>query len=720
MTEQEDGSDPPPPTLSWEDKAREEQQRYLELLGTREYDSYRRRMPSICNLLLNGFCKCHEDDDGMCDNESEMVALRTKIGFALCGQPTTIPSEENCFTGYSGDKLKTISKVFDQIVNRQHRNTVLMGTIFISLEKMDGSDVLSIPIFRIPNPDIQEEYWFVDPSGRLYKNWNDFLQNNKLYKSKCCFPKDGVYGGDSEGKVEVDFGLTPASTLTGKVISYVDTAATVGSIAAGICMFFPPMALPSAAACGVVSFYSTVRGSMELADRSTHGQSLTDREAGRQWLSLAGTALGLGSAGGMAAVKIMTREGRVVSTIVTNFVTGLSVSSGVANGINILENAWTIKEQEEWLSLQGFQLAVSVLFFAHSLANFRTARSVVVETQTQVLNDHSAGLSRRQRNLFAGMQRDTLNVEPDPIIGRAKIIKDLNHISNKSEFFGQILKSNKQARKNDQPVQRFKFGNLVQGTQDGPINQAVQTSSPAQNVFLRQTTAFSPLEPTQFKNVSPRYLRPHEPALVTEIRGCLQGFSSCDIGVFLNLLNEVCERFKYGRLCMSAIRIVIDMYNCRNASEAMYILKNVMAFWDELVENYKDWRSRSRAPETESDNNECEDSGNLPLDVEEIMDEIVGDVDFIPEHFYHLGSIEMEEEVYHFPVDHLEWGAEGELAPEDYVLIAQNSFGTSTQSCNIMHQGNTANVFLEHHGLVKIISSVKQQIIILKKFKKLE
>lgn len=718
MAESEEVPSGPLPASSWESNARQEQQDFFEVLGTCMYNSYRRRMPSICNLLLSGFCKCHEGD-GMCVNECEMVALKMKIGFAMCGPPTSASSDENCFTGYTKDKFNCILKVFNQITKRQHSDKILISIIFISLEADDKSsnNVFNLPIFRIPNPNIEGECCFIDPAGRFYRDWNDFLKNNKLPKSECCYPKDGIYSGDSQGKVELCFGLTPAATLGAKILGGVDTTATIGTVVAGVCTFFPPVAVPGAAACGVAALYSMVRGSIELADRSRHGQSLTDREAARQWLALAGSSLGLGSAGGMAAVKLMTREGIVVSNIISRIVTGLTVSSAAVNGISIVESGMTIVEQEEWISLQSLQLVVSVVFFAHSVINFKTARSLIEQTQNQVLNDHSSGLSKRQRNLFAGMQKETLNVEQDPIIGRAKIIRELNHISNKSEFFGQILRSNKEARKNAQPVQKFKFGDF--GAQDGSVHQG-QTSLP-QNVFLRPAAAINalPMEATSLCNTNPRYVRPHEPALVTQIRTWLQVIPQTDLYAMFNMLSQICEKFPYGRFCMSALRIVCDIYNCRTPSEAVYIIKSVLRFWEELVEEYRRTHQSRESDDSQADKNVTEDSENQQSDTEEIMNGVVEDVDFIPEHFYSLGSIDMEEEVYHFPVDHQNWGENGELTPDEYIVIAQNSFGSDSQCCNIMHQGSTANVYVEHYGLVKITSSVKDQIIILKKFKKL-
>jgi hypothetical protein len=67
---------------------------------------------------------------------------------------------------------------------------------------------------------------FVDSSCRVYKDWDDFLGNNQLPEGTYCYPRRGVYDGDENDKVILEFGQTPASNLTNKLFSVLDTAST--------------------------------------------------------------------------------------------------------------------------------------------------------------------------------------------------------------------------------------------------------------------------------------------------------------------------------------------------------------------------------------------------------------------------------------------------------------------------------------------------------------
>lgn len=407
--------------FQWEASVKRRQQKYFQWLGDREFDAYRRRLPSICMLLLKGMCKCHEgDNDGFLINNSEINALKRNIGFAVFGEPNEQPSQDNTFTGYSKKQVKVIETIFDQILKLQKGDKILMSVIFVSLNiQCQDGNVVDFPVFRIPK--INETgvgYSFIDFQGRIYQSWDNFISNNKLPKAKWSYPQNGVYSGNSEGEVELCFGVTPETKLGKRVLKTMDTTTSILSVGTGVGVFFPPVALPCVVTCGAISLYSIVRGSCELADRGKHGQSLKDRESFSQWLSVAGSALGLGSSGGTLAIRTMMKEGKVVSTVICDVVTGINASSMLVNGVGIAENALAIKEAEEWNALQSFQLIASVLFFAHSVVNFKTARAIVAECQIQDFKDNSEVLFKN-------------NLEQ-------KNIRDLTHISNKPDFLSQI------------------------------------------------------------------------------------------------------------------------------------------------------------------------------------------------------------------------------------------------------------------------------------------
>lgn len=690
----------------WKDQAQQQQQEFFMCFGDCLFDSYRRRIPSICNLLLDGLdCKCLSGDtDGYYENGAEMNILRRKIGFAIFRQPEEEPNENNKFTGYPKDKLYLIEDIFLKIVKHQRGNEVLMALVFVSLQinERDGG-VLNCVVFRIPHPTIKDEFYFVDCMGRLYQGWNDFLNNNKLPGARWCYPKDGVYCGDQDGLVEVGFGKTPAARFSGKLLNAVDTASCFISIGAGIGVFFPPVAAVCAGTGIGMAAYGVIRGSVELADRGKHGQSLKDREAFRHWIALAGATLGAGSAGGLAAVRLYARGGEELTNLVSRIVNVLNLSSMFVNGVSIVEGLVTLVEQREWNALQCFQAVTSLVFFAHSVVNFKTARSVYHETQTQILEDHSASLSKKQRKVFTGMQKETLAGESDPMVGRAKIIKDLNHISNKNEFFARILRSNKEARRNSEPVQKMKFSGEH-------VSQEIQSSSFQNVVTMRPTGGFTSLLP-QDASLSTNFVNPHEPALFTGIKQALSKcvLSSADMNKLLSVVDVVCRKWKYGQKFMWALRIVIDLYNCNSVLQACRLIEELMEFAKSLWNDLRGARSSHQGEEgspPESDQ----------WDEDTDMSTIVDDINFIPNL---LCSSDMKEDIFHVPLDHRSWDSNGALTPEEYVTIGQNIFGILNLECgNFMYENGTASVYFEHVGLVTITSYVEDQKIVVKKFEK--
>ena len=71
----------------------------------------------------------------------------------------------------------------------------------------------------------------------MYKDWDDFLNNNQLPKCTYCYPKGGVYDGDHKDKVYLQFGKTPAANAGSVLCSVLDTASTVVMVSsAGSCV----------------------------------------------------------------------------------------------------------------------------------------------------------------------------------------------------------------------------------------------------------------------------------------------------------------------------------------------------------------------------------------------------------------------------------------------------------------------------------------------------
>ena len=76
----------------------------------------------------------------------------------------------------------------------------------------------------------------MDSNCRVYKDWDDFLNNNQLPKCTYSYPRKGVYDGDDNDKVYLEFGKTPAAKLGNVVCSALDTASTVVMVSSAGCV----------------------------------------------------------------------------------------------------------------------------------------------------------------------------------------------------------------------------------------------------------------------------------------------------------------------------------------------------------------------------------------------------------------------------------------------------------------------------------------------------
>jgi hypothetical protein len=74
----------------------------------------------------------------------------------------------------------------------------------------------------------------VDMNCRVYEDWNDFLNNNQLPKCTYCYPRGGVYDGDDNDRVYLEFGKTPAAKAGSLVCSALDTASTVVMVSSAV------------------------------------------------------------------------------------------------------------------------------------------------------------------------------------------------------------------------------------------------------------------------------------------------------------------------------------------------------------------------------------------------------------------------------------------------------------------------------------------------------
>ncbi|XP_049815494.1 uncharacterized protein LOC126262733 isoform X2 [Schistocerca nitens] len=146
--------------------------------------------------------------------EKGLTILRRKVGYAFFGPPTKWPDLRNGYTGYSGNRLETVKAVASCLIELNgkktsgNRDQLDMAFVFVFVDYRD--EVLQFPVFRVRMSE--SECNFVDANCRVYSTWNNFLETNELPPGRCCWPLNGVYCGDAQGNVQVEWGVTPGTT----------------------------------------------------------------------------------------------------------------------------------------------------------------------------------------------------------------------------------------------------------------------------------------------------------------------------------------------------------------------------------------------------------------------------------------------------------------------------------------------------------------------------
>ncbi|XP_034239570.1 uncharacterized protein LOC117644328 [Thrips palmi] len=371
----------------WKEEAQKKQQLYL----LSQPFHFRDVLQSICVLLKHQCKHCSKHDDGMYPNNAEMNALKQLVGTLLFGKPKDPALPENSFTvtGFNKDQMKEINIVFTELVKGISDNCIEIAIIWISLfQGGKNKEPVDTPVFRVPGLNKQDtQYNFVDLLGRRYNDWKDFVSNNKLPPSQCYCPLDGIYTSDEKGEVKIFLDSTPAAKVPAKILRVTDFLGAGIGMGAGVGLLFcPPAFIACAVASGVVSAYGVVRSSVTLADRGNHNQSIKDKEAFKQWVSLVGSILGLGTSGALVVCKVLAAEGKLVSEVVPAVMDGLKCVNNIVSGIGAVDHVLELQRRGMPLDpLQSFQLAAHLMLLMACAGSESMVRIVIEYARVRVM-----------------------------------------------------------------------------------------------------------------------------------------------------------------------------------------------------------------------------------------------------------------------------------------------------------------------------------------------
>ena len=407
----------------WKADARASQQNFSNLLGDRSWDRF--QIPQDTKLLSD------------------------KISFAFFGPPT----DEGISKGHQVDHVHWLRDKCMQYCTKGKERDVYLAFIFVSALK--GDVKLTYPLMRLKKGDgkVMADSYFSDHSGRVYQNWQGFLDDNIFDGFWICVPKDGQYPFGDE--VVLDY---INQTERGDILSKLDSMSTGTnmvtsvSMSAGVLMtMFPPTAWLGGVIIAVstvvgtpAAAYGTARGVGKLVDRSKHGQSISlrDPEARGYWINSAAALLSVGQ---IASTKVLTsaaKFGGVTNTGFRAVSTALNVTCLTVSGFGVINSFYLVSQKDEVTALDVLQLTSSVFFFTHATVNFKTASGIIKDAQRKTIAAERENLSTEHHKVFDKLQQGHKEtVEPGKVHemhGNAAFIRDIKVIKDKGDFLSNF------------------------------------------------------------------------------------------------------------------------------------------------------------------------------------------------------------------------------------------------------------------------------------------
>ena len=197
---------------------------------------------SSCREQHTEYYKLLGKYEWMLHKATEHKYLKMKIAYALFG-PCMSPSKK---------QQRDINKMFELIQESKkcHRNKQDIWASFLYVNCKAGDNCFQVPVIRVPECDVMPDHpnsdIFIDSSFRVYRSWQDFLDNNRLPDCLMCYPHNGRYLM-AYGELQLGQQVSPEGRTGAKVLKGVDittTVAQVASVGFGVTALFVPIAWP--------------------------------------------------------------------------------------------------------------------------------------------------------------------------------------------------------------------------------------------------------------------------------------------------------------------------------------------------------------------------------------------------------------------------------------------------------------------------------------------
>ena len=217
---------------------------------------------------------------------------------------------------YEGKNLEPIEHITTKIIEECNGSKEVFLTI-LPISFFYSGSLITLPLFRykVDTEEVTEEKIekFMDHTGRVYVDFEDWLKNNTLPAVKLLYPRDGKLRKlCKEVEFQVDCVLEDSAEMRRpvKTLLACDIASGALGIIAGIgaTVLTGGLALAALGAVGATATYGVGRTGFRLHDRIAHKESVNpfnNLEAFWLWLGLGADVITFGTIGA-ASAKFLT------------------------------------------------------------------------------------------------------------------------------------------------------------------------------------------------------------------------------------------------------------------------------------------------------------------------------------------------------------------------------------------------------------------------------
>uniref|UniRef100_A0A1A9ZH12 DUF4781 domain-containing protein n=1 Tax=Glossina pallidipes TaxID=7398 RepID=A0A1A9ZH12_GLOPL len=355
---------------------------------------------------------------------------------------------------------------------------------------------------------------YVDEAGRVYQNWESYIEENILPPGSMVVPRRGIYTLDNKGSVILDMYTRRPRALSMQAANKASAAVSLGAACVPLAALALPIAAPIMACAGIIAVaagtFSTAICSASLVDRCMHEQSisLTDQQARGNWLSVAGGLIGATTVGATSYMTSAAAAGTATAEleILVNSMNVTSIvlsGSGLANGI--LDLILKYQDGDDITGQDVMQLAASLILFTHSVYNFRMASKIVEDSRSRYTNNYRNSLKTYLRKIFEKLSQGTRRIRSNAQ-GKMDIIRNINDVPDR-EYLNDVFRIGIDLNRNNNwpggelPVgARLLRQNMVSTKQAVP-DPLLTTAQANEGTFTTSSNSLSTLYPNlEFPN----------------------------------------------------------------------------------------------------------------------------------------------------------------------------------------------------------------------------